>query len=146
MFTQEDVTCMGLTTNLLYSPAGLYYDEANQDLYIANNGASTVVKWKAGASNGTIVAGVSGSVGSSTNKLNGPTGITLDQWKNLYVNDRGNNRIQFFCHGSLTGVTIAGNGTGGTLLVGPYDVKLDSQQNVYVPEYGANRVIKFAKL
>lgn len=138
---------LGSTTSQLSSPTGLYYDEANQELYIANYGSSaTVMKWAVGASNGTIVAGVLGSPGSSATQLNGPTGIVLDQWQNLYVNDRTNNRIQFFCKDSMTGVTIAGNGTGGSILNNPYDVKIDSHQHLYVAENGANRVVKFTKL
>jgi hypothetical protein len=99
-----------------------------------------------GASNGTILAGLAGTSGSNSIELNTPTGITLDQWQNIYVNDRGNSRIQLFCNGSSTGITIAGSGAGGTSFSLPYDVKLDSQLNLYVVDYGANRVWKFVKL
>ncbi|CAF4249821.1 unnamed protein product, partial [Rotaria sordida] len=60
--------------------------------------------------------------------------------------DRANSRIQLFCNGSSTGVTIAGNGAGGSSLSSPYDIKLDSQYNLYVVENTAHRVTKFAKL
>ncbi len=60
--------------------------------------------------------------------------------------DRANNRIQFFCNGSSTGITIAGAGTGGTTLSAPYDVKLDSQLNLYVSENSGARVRKFTKM
>ncbi|CAF0817290.1 unnamed protein product [Rotaria sordida] len=137
----------GSTTNLLSGPTGLYYDEANQNLYISNTGSTnTVMKWRVGDSNGTIVAGLAGSSGSSSSQLNTPTGIILDQWQNIYVNDRANSRIQLFCNGSSTGVTIAGNGAGGSSLSSPYDIKLDSQYNLYVVENTAHRVTKFAKL
>ncbi|CAF3668965.1 unnamed protein product, partial [Rotaria sp. Silwood1] len=137
----------GSTTNLLSGPTGLYYDEANQNLYISNsNTGATVMKWQVGASNGTIMAGLAGSPGSSSSQLNTPTGIILDQWKNIYVNDRSNSRIQLFCNGNSTGITIAGSGTGGSSLSTPYDVKLDSQHNLYVVENAAHRVTKFFKL
>jgi hypothetical protein len=61
------------------------------------------------------------------------------------VNDRANERIQLFCNGSSTGITIAGSGTGGTSFSLPYDVKLDSELNLYVVDNGANRVMKFTK-
>jgi hypothetical protein len=104
------------------------------------------MRWRVGDSNGTILAGVAGSIGSSSSQLDFPSGITLDQWQNIYVNDRMNSRIQLFCNGSSTGITIAGIATGGSSLNNPFDVKLDSQLNLYVVEYGANRVMKFAKL
>jgi hypothetical protein len=104
------------------------------------------MRWRAGASNGTFLAGLAGTSGSNSIELNTPTGITLDQWQNIYVNDRANYRIQLFCNGSSTGITIAGNGAGGTSFSTSYDVKLDSRLNLYVVDYGANRVWKFAKL
>ena len=116
-------------------------------MYISNTGASdTVIRWREGDSNGTIIAAVFGSSGSNANQLNTPSGITLDQWRNLYVADRGNNRIQFFCPGNTTGITIAGRNAGGTNFSTILDMKLDSQLNLYVADYGTNRVIKFAKL
>jgi hypothetical protein len=102
------------------------------------------MRWQVGASTGTIIAGVAGSSGLNSNQLNAPTGILLDQWQNLYVDDRSNSRIQFFCNGSTTAITIAGRSTG-TNFTSPYDLTLDSHLNLYVADT-ANRVIKFAKL
>jgi hypothetical protein len=104
------------------------------------------MRWRVGASNGTIVAGIAGNAGSNSSQLSFPTGITLDQWQNIYVNDRANTRIQLFCNGSSTGITIAGSGSGGSSFSYPYDVKLDSQLNLYVVDSNANRVMKFLKL
>ncbi|CAF4010821.1 unnamed protein product, partial [Rotaria sp. Silwood1] len=84
--------------------------------------------------------------GSSSSQLQTPAGIILDQWQNIYVNDRDNSRIQLFCNGSSIGITIAESGTGGSSLSTPYDIKLDSQNNLYVIENGAHHVTKFAKL
>jgi len=98
------------------------------------------MKWRVGDWNGAIVAGLAASIGSNSIELNFPSRITLDQWQNLYVNDRGNTRIQLFCNGSSTGITIAGSGTGGSSLSAPYDIKLDSQHNLYVAENGTNRI------
>ncbi len=104
------------------------------------------MRWRAGAPNGTILAGVAGSSGLTPTQLNSPSGITLDQWQNIYVNDRMNYRIQLFCNGSSTGITIAGSVTNGSSFSLPYDIKLDSQLNLYVVDNGATRVMKFAKL
>ena len=119
----------------------------NQNLYISNAGAAaTVVRWRIGNTNGTVVAGLAGSAGSNSNQLSTPTGITLDRWQNLYVNDRANNRIQLFCNGSSTGITIAGGSTGGTSFSQAFDLVLDSRLNLYVVDMPTHRVIKFFKL
>ncbi len=104
------------------------------------------MRWRVGASNGTVIGGTPGSAGSSSSQLNFPLGIILDQWMNVYVADRTNNRVQLFCSGSSTGITIAGSTTGGSSLSTPYDVKLDSRMNLYVSENSGHRVSKFAKL
>lgn len=127
-------------------PTGFFYDEASNDLYISNNLASTVMRWRVGASSGTIVAGTLGSSGSGASQLKGPTGIIVDPWKNIYVNDRDNNRVQLYCNGSSTGVTIVGASSGGQSLGYPYAIQLDSDHNLYVAEYYAARVTKFNKL
>ncbi|CAF1393129.1 unnamed protein product [Rotaria sordida] len=94
----------------------------------------------------SLTTGVANSSGSTSNQLNNPFGITLDQWYNIYVADRLNNRVQHFCNGNMTAITIAGSSTGGSSLSAPYDVKLDSQLNLYVTENSGHRVSKFAKL
>lgn len=130
-----------ITVDKLYGPHGLYFDETNQNLYISNYySAATVFKWPIGSSVGTIIAGTAGSAGSTSTELNGPMGITLDSWKNLYVADRYNSRVQLFCNDVTTGITIA------TGLATPCDVKLDSQMNLYVVENTGYRVSKFSKL
>ena len=103
------------------------------------------MRWHIGDTNGTVIAGVAGLLGSNATLLYYPRGITLDQWKNLYVADYINKRVQLFCNGSSTGITIAGMGTGGSTLSG-VDVKLDSQMNLYVSDDGGHRIIKFNKL
>lgn len=96
--------------------------------------------------NGTVIGGLAKSTGSNSSQLSFPMGITLDQWRNVYVADRTNSRIQLFCYGSATGITVAGNSTGSSTLGQAYDVKLDSKLNLYVVDYNTNRVLKFSKL
>lgn len=148
MLNRCSISCLAGATDRLSFPMGLIYDEVTQNLYISNSGISsgTVMRWRIGDSNGTIIAGVLGSSGSNSSQLKNPAGITSDQWRNLYVMDRGNDRVQLFCNGNLTGVTIAGRGLGGTNFSNSFDVKLDSQLNLYVVDYSENRVTKFAKL
>lgn len=141
------VIFIGNTTDKLSSPAGLYYDESTQDLYIVNSASSTstVMKWTVGQSSGTIIAGNPARNGTNSSILSSPMGITLDPWKNMYVTDRVGGRVCLFCNGNTTGIVIAGAGTGGTSLSAPYDVKLDSQMNLYVTQNSGARLTKFFK-
>lgn len=104
------------------------------------------MRWHEKDPNGTVISGTPGIAGVSSTQLNSPVGITVDQWQNIYVSERMNNRVQLFCNGSSTGITIAGWGTAGASLLAPFDVKLDSQMNMYVVEYTGHRVMKFLKL
>ncbi|CAF4368107.1 unnamed protein product, partial [Adineta steineri] len=68
-----------------------------------------IQKWIIGSSNGTTVAGLaSGASGSLSNTLNSPVGLALDSANNMYVSDKGNNRVMFWQSGALSGSLIAG--------------------------------------
>ncbi|UJR16830.1 hypothetical protein I4U23_003729 [Adineta vaga] len=136
----------GTTSDKLSYPSSLVYDESNQDLYITNALSETVIKWHINASNGTFVAGISATSGSSAILLANPIDLKLDRWNNIYVVDRGNSRIQLFCNGNSTGITIVGAGSNNGNLISPYSVAIDSQLNLYVSDNAFARVTKFSKL
>ncbi|CAF1193529.1 unnamed protein product [Adineta ricciae] len=137
---------IGSTPDKLSNPSGLVYDEENQDFYITNAVSNTVIKWHNNALNGTFVAGISGTSGSSAILLSNPIDLKLDQWKNIYVLDNGNSRVQLFCNGDKTGITIVGNGSVSSNLQSPHSIALDSQLNLYVSENTGARITKFVKL
>ena len=72
------------------------------------------MRWHISDTNGTVIAGVQGSNGIL---VNAPQRITLDQWKNLYVTDFGNHRIQLFCNGSSTGIILANYSVSAPVVV-----------------------------
>ncbi|TZF84786.1 hypothetical protein FW774_07350 [Pedobacter sp. BS3] len=85
----------------------------------------------------------------TTAKFKSPEGIEFDPQGNLYVADRGNNRIRKIApDGKVT--TLAGSGTAafadGTGLAasfnGPWDLTTDTQGNVYVADQNNQRVRK----
>jgi NHL repeat len=101
----------GSAANQLNQPWNLFVDSA-QNLYIADSVNHRIQFWRAGASSGTTIAGVSGSAGSSATQLNTPNDVFVDANGNFYVADHWNSRIQFFRNGTTTG-TAASTGWGG---------------------------------
>lgn len=152
----EGITIAGTTgvtgsnTSLLTYPYSVELD--NQlNLYVADTNNHRIVKFLL-KNNFTLkhVAGVSGSLGNSQDKLSYPAGVFVSKTdRAVYVADRGNNRIQKWSFNSSVGITIAGNSNGISgsdmySLNAPYAVILDSTETyMYVADYSNNRVQKF---
>lgn len=101
------------------------------------------------AGNGT--AGYQDGVGVTT-KFYLPTGLDVDYLGNVYVADRGNNRIRKITAAGVV-TTIAGLGQGyvdGTNAVAqfnqPYSVSIDNAGNIYVVDTGNNRIRKITEI
>ena len=102
------------------------------------------------AGNGT--AGFSGDGGPATNaSLNSPSGVAVDGAGNLFIADRGNQRIRKVdASGIIT--TVAGNGTSGfsgdggpatsASLRGPRGVAVDGDGNLLIADSGNRRIRK----
>lgn len=97
---------------------------------------------------GTGTPGFNGDNLSATDaQLNGPIGVAIDPFGNLYIADNGNNRVRKVSNGSIT--TVAGNGNPGfagddgpatDASVGtPTGVAFDRAGNLYVSD-GYSRV------
>ena len=81
--------------NQLSDPEGIYVDDKEQCIYIADYANSRIVKWKldGGSDDGEIVAG-GNSEGDQIDQLNKPTDVILDETKkSLIICDRGNSRV-----------------------------------------------------
>ena len=105
---------------------------------------------------GNCKLGFSGDGLSAVNaQLNNPQGLAVDSLGNLYIADRGNNRIrQVTPEGIIT--TVAGTGASGgagdggpatsAQLSSPQAVALDPAGNLYIADQGNNRVRMVAAL
>jgi sugar lactone lactonase YvrE len=94
---------------------------------------------------GVTIAG-NGVAGSLPYQLNCPNGIFVDDYRNLYIADYQNHRVQMWRYQSTSGITVAGNGTAGSSLSQlnqPTAVVVDTNGYMYITEEGNNRIIRW---
>ncbi|CAF0846300.1 unnamed protein product, partial [Adineta steineri] len=83
----------GSELNQLNDPYGIYIDNDDESIYIADAMNDRIVRWESGAKNGKIVAGGNGR-GNGIHQLNYPTDVILDKEKEyLIICDNGNERV-----------------------------------------------------
>jgi sugar lactone lactonase YvrE len=114
-------------------------------LYCSINDGHQVIKMplNSNVSLLTTAAGT-GCSGSTSNMLDQPSGIYVDDNFNLYVADTGNDRIQLFPYGELNANTLAGkNATIIPPLDRPTSVILDADGYLFIVDSGNQRIIRF---
>ncbi|CAF1190915.1 unnamed protein product [Adineta ricciae] len=130
----------GSTSNTLQNPRGIFLDETNQDLYVADCGNDRVKFFKSQTLTGTTKVGNGSSY--ITFDLSCPTGIALDSQSYLFIVDSHNNRI------------IGQNSNGFRCVVGcyqsvgsslnhPLSLSFDSTGNIFVVDQRNNRIQQF---
>ncbi|CAF3888960.1 unnamed protein product, partial [Rotaria sp. Silwood1] len=75
-------------------PEGVVVDQLGT-VYVAEGRNNRIIRWPKGATQGSVIVGGNGQ-GAQSNQLNGPISLSFDRHGNLYVADRGNNRVQKF--------------------------------------------------
>ncbi|CAF3522365.1 unnamed protein product [Adineta steineri] len=85
----------GMTSTTLNAPTQAVFDPMG-NMYVADRNNHRVQFFYKGQLNGTTIAGVTSTSGSSATTLNTPWSLKLDNQLNLYVTDTLNHRIQKF--------------------------------------------------
>ena len=84
-----------------------------------------------------------GSYGTGNGQFNYPWGVSIDSFGNVYVADKGNNRIQKFDSSGNFILKWGSYGTGDGQFKYPHGVTVDSSGNVYVADQSNGRIQKF---
>jgi sugar lactone lactonase YvrE len=135
------------TTPLTPRIVGIVVD-SQKNIYISETDKHRVTKWTPNATNGTLVAGT-GTPGSSSQQLNFPYGLYLDELHSyLYVADLYNNRVQRFTLGvSMNGTTVAGGngqGSASNQLYYPQGLCVSKTTGaIYIADTDNNRVTRW---
>ncbi|CAF3802370.1 unnamed protein product [Rotaria sp. Silwood1] len=85
----------GVTSMHLNGPVDMVLDHWG-NIYVADTNNHRIQFFKAGETNGTTLAGITGAIGNVPTQLNSPYGLALDKDLNLYVSDAFNHRVLKF--------------------------------------------------
>jgi hypothetical protein len=123
---------------------GLFVD-MNDTLYCSLPNEHRVIKHLLGSGpNVTITVAGDGTPGKTSTTLNFPIGIFVDRDFNLYVADTINNRIQFFKHGQLDGVTLVGSEVlGSVMLYHPTSITVQDDGYLFIVDRLNHSILRF---
>ncbi|CAF2732170.1 unnamed protein product [Rotaria sp. Silwood2] len=118
--------------NQLWDPAGLYVDD-DQTIYVADKLNQRIVAWKAGASNGQVVAG-----GNGAHQLNQSFDVIIDKERDsLIISDYTNRRVVRW---------PLRNGTSEETIISNTDcigLAMDENGSLYVVDFGKHEVRRY---
>ncbi len=145
-------TISGSNTGLTY-PQGIAVDSTSGNIYVADEGATSVYVYPAlGSSTGPLNEAPTATISGLDTGLSSPEGIALDSSLNIYVADESASSVYVYPPlASSTGLlneaptaTISGSDTG---LISPYGIALDSTTgNIYVADALATSVFVYPAL
>lgn len=115
-------------------PDGIYVDDDDRCIYIADSFNHRILQWKWGADNGLVVAGGNGK-GTRMNQLNHPTDVIVDKrTDSLIICDQDNKRVVQWSRR---------NGINGQTIISDIDcngLAMDSKGYLYVSDNEKNEV------
>ena len=123
--------------NQLSFPQGIYVDNENECIYIADLANHRIIQWKFGAKSGQIVAGGNGE-GNQRNQLNSPTDVLFVGKNNcLIICDYGNRRImRWFLHNKQQGEIIVNN-------IDCIAISIDNHGHLYISNCEKHEIIRW---
>jgi DNA-binding beta-propeller fold protein YncE len=132
------------TPTLLSSPEGLAVDPTSGNIYVADNGATSVFVYPAlggsGWSGGTYSAGPIDNISGAATELHSPRGLALDSTSgNIYVADDGTSNVFVYAEGSTGNIPPSSASISTTMttdLKYPQGIALDASGNIYVADQG----------
>ena len=122
----------GDSSDQIVNPAGIATDDTD-NIYVSSSH-----KLQKFTSSGELIKCI-GRRGSKEGEFDDPRGVTLYD-NQVYVCDKGNNRIQVFDLDLNFNRSIGSLGRGEGEFDAPLDVHFDTAGNMYVAEYGSKRV------
>ncbi len=127
----------GYQLNQLCGPHGIYVDDDEQCIYVADLWNNRIVAWKYGAKTGQVVAGGNGR-GNQMDQLYYPTDVIVDKKNDsLIICDRGNRRVVRWSRQNPTkGHTIISN-------IDCYGLTMDNNGDLYVSDRSKNKVSRW---
>ena len=140
----------GATPSQFNLPTDIFVTSTS--IYVLDGTNYRVQRWPRNGSNGTTVAGITGSVGTaaSNNTFGVSYGIYLDKYGYLYVTDTPNHRILRFPPGSTSGtsaIVVAGTGTAGagpSQLNAPYKAFVHDDLTMYIADTANHRIQRWS--
>ncbi len=124
----------GNQLNQLSHPKGIYADDDDRCIYLADSLNHRIVQWKSGANMGQVVAGGNGD-GNRMNQLNDTKDVVVDKkTDSLIICDQGNRRVMRWPRR---------NGSHGQTIISGIDcwgLTMDSHGDLYVSDWEKHEV------
>jgi sugar lactone lactonase YvrE len=129
----------GYGINQLFFPWGLYVDDDQETVYVAEWSNHRIVEWKWGASSGQVVAGGNG-YGGGAHQLSYPRDVIVDKERDsLIICDSENRRVVRWPRR---------NGTSGETIISSIScvgLTMDENGSLYVTDYGKHEVRRYRR-
>ncbi|CAF4074014.1 unnamed protein product, partial [Adineta steineri] len=135
----------GFNSTLLNSPAAIMVG-TNDSIYVLD--CSTYCRMQLfypGSQLGTTI--INATYGTGLNQFSSIIGLTTDVNGNIYILDKGNNRVTKWAPGASTGILVAGgNGSGSSLnqVNSPWDFFVEPNTSyIWIADSANNRIVKW---
>ncbi|MGA2090247.1 MAG: NHL repeat-containing protein [Endomicrobiales bacterium] len=157
-----------LDLNSLGAPSGVCVDKSNDRIYVCDTNNNRVLWWNNSVSlaeqkppDGVLgqqdfyLSSPNQGAMVAANTLSRPSGVSVDNFGNVWVADSGNNRVLKYglpmnnginaklVLGQIDFISDIGNSAAANTLFNPIGVSVDPAGNVWVADYGNNRVLQY---